>query len=105
MIWRRGKIAPQWRCVGEYRSENIDQSHTGLVTQMIREVRENKGDLVELWLDFTNVHSYIPHKLVEVALNRHHVPGKIRDLILDYYNSYSLRVFSGTKSEWISISQ
>jgi hypothetical protein len=75
--------------------------HTGVVTQLIREAREGKGDLAVLWLDLTNAYGSIPHKLVETALDRHHVPGKIRDLILDYYKSFKLRVTSGTvTSEW-----
>ncbi|KAL7891157.1 hypothetical protein AOLI_G00006330 [Acnodon oligacanthus] len=44
--------------------------HTGVVTQLIREARENKGDLVVLWLDLTNAYGSIPHKLVEEALRR-----------------------------------
>ena len=52
-----------------------------MVNQRIREAQENKGDL-----------------------NRHPVPGEFRDLILDYYNSFSLRVSSGTTtSEWIKL--
>lgn len=75
--------------------------HTGVVTQLIREAREGKGDLAVLWLDLTNAYGSIPHKLVETALDRHHVPGKIRDLILDYYKSFKMRVTSGTvTSEW-----
>ena len=70
--------------------------HTGVVTQLIREARENKGDLIVLWLDRANAYGSIPHKLVEEALNQHHIPGKLRDLILDYYNSFSLRVSSGS---------
>ncbi|KAL7850072.1 hypothetical protein SRHO_G00194210 [Serrasalmus rhombeus] len=30
--------------------------HTGVVTQLIREARENKGDLVVLWLSLTNAY-------------------------------------------------
>uniref|UniRef100_A0A0E9VRB0 Uncharacterized protein n=1 Tax=Anguilla anguilla TaxID=7936 RepID=A0A0E9VRB0_ANGAN len=38
---------------------------------------------------------------MEVPWVRHHVPGKIRHLILDYYNCFSLRVISGsTTSAW-----
>jgi len=42
------------------------------------------------------------HKLVEEALNRRHIPGtlrdagKLRDLILDYYNGFSLRFSAGS---------
>lgn len=64
--------------------------HTGVVTQLIREAQKNKGDLVVLWLDLSNAYGSIPHKLVEEALRRHHIPDKFRDLILDYYGSFSL---------------
>ena len=53
--------------------------HTGVVTQILREAREGNGDLAVLWLDLVNVYSSIPHKLVEEALKRHHVPGKISE--------------------------
>ncbi|KAL7881484.1 hypothetical protein AOLI_G00083320 [Acnodon oligacanthus] len=52
--------------------------HTGVVTQLIREARENKGDLVVLWLDLTNAYGSIPHKLVEEAMRRYHIPDKFR---------------------------
>ncbi|RXN12199.1 reverse transcriptase [Labeo rohita] len=75
--------------------------HTGVVTQLISEAREGRGDLVVLWLDLTNAYSSIPHKLVEVALEKHHVPQKVKGLILDYYSKFSLRVSSGQlTSDW-----
>ncbi|KAL1266763.1 hypothetical protein QQF64_002438 [Cirrhinus molitorella] len=75
--------------------------HTGVVTQLIREAREDKGDLVVLWLDLANAYGSIPHKLVETTLDRHHVPRKVKDLILDYYGNFRLRVSSGSiTSDW-----
>jgi hypothetical protein len=56
---------------------------------------------VELWLDFANAYGSLPHKLVEVALNRYHTPDKFMNLILDYYNGFSLKFSSrSTTSEW-----
>ncbi|XP_063050108.1 uncharacterized protein LOC134444859 [Engraulis encrasicolus] len=149
VIWRRGKVAQQWRHAEgvwipkEESSSTIEQfriisllsvegkiffsivarrlmefllrntyidtsvqkggvpkvpgciEHTGVVTQLIREAREGKGDLAVLWLDLANAYGSMPHKLVETSLDRHHVPGKIKDLILDYYSCFSLRVTSG----------
>lgn len=69
--------------------------HTGVVTQLIREAHENSGDLAGLWLDLFKVYGSILHKLVELALHLHHVPSKIKELILDYYNNFRLRVTSG----------
>ncbi|XP_023810165.1 uncharacterized protein LOC105353972 [Oryzias latipes] len=75
--------------------------HTGVFTQLIREAHENKGDLGVLWLDLANAYGSIPHKLVELALHLHHVPSKIKDLIVDYYNNFRMWVTSGSgKSDW-----
>lgn len=75
--------------------------HTGMVTQLLREAKENRGDLVVLWLDLANAYGSMPHKLVQEALGRHHVPATVRDLIQDYYSDFKLRVLSGsTTSEW-----
>ncbi|XP_061896860.1 uncharacterized protein LOC133645950 [Entelurus aequoreus] len=75
--------------------------HTGVVSRLIREAREGKGDLAVLWLDLANAYGSIPHKLVETTLDRHHVPKKIKDLILNYYGNFRLRVTSGSiTSDW-----
>ncbi len=70
--------------------------HTGVVTQLIREAHENRGDLVVLWLNLANAYGSIPHKLVEIALLLQHVHSMIKDLILDYYNNFRMRVTSGS---------
>lgn len=66
-----------------------------MVTQLLREAREWKGDLTVLWLGLTNAYGSIPHKLVELALHRHHVPSNVLDL-LDYYGNFRLRVTTGS---------
>ncbi|XP_048863711.1 uncharacterized protein LOC125738598 [Brienomyrus brachyistius] len=75
--------------------------HTGVITQLIREAREGKGDLAVLWLDLANAYGSIPHKLVETTLDHHYIPDKIKDLILNYYGNFRLRVTSGSiTSNW-----
>lgn len=75
--------------------------HTGAVKQLLREAKEGNGDLVVLWLELAHAYGSIPHKLVEETLHRHHVPSKINNLILDYYNNFWKRVTSGSStSEW-----
>lgn len=75
--------------------------HRGVVTQLIREEKEGRGDLTVLWLDLTNAYGSIPHKLVEVALEKHHVAQKVRSRILDYYSKFILRVSSDQlTSDW-----
>ena len=58
------------------------------------------GDLVVLWLDLMNAYGSIPHKLVEEALKRYHVPGKITKLILDYYNNFQITSSGIIISNW-----
>lgn len=54
-----------------------------------------------LWLDLTNAYGSISHKLVETTLDCHHIPSKIKDLVLNYYRNFRLRVTSGNlTSEW-----
>ncbi|XP_049337547.1 uncharacterized protein LOC125802987 [Astyanax mexicanus] len=75
--------------------------HTGVVTQLIREARENRGDTAVIWLDLANAYGSIPHKLVSTALTTYHVPEKINELIWDYYSNFSLRFTSGSvTSAW-----
>ena len=42
--------------------------HTEVVSQLIQEAHEGKGDLAVLWLDLANAYGSIPHKLVETLL-------------------------------------
>ena len=75
--------------------------HTCVVSKLIREARENNGNLAVLWLDLTNAYGSIPHKVVEETFRRYHVPSSLSNLILDYYNNFNLRVTSSTKtSDW-----
>lgn len=75
--------------------------HTGAVTQLIKEARENQGNLSVLWLDLANAYGPIPLKLVQLTLTKYHVPSRIRDLIADYHSNFRMRVFSGAiTSRW-----
>ena len=57
--------------------------------------------LTVLWLDLANAYGSMPHKLVQEALNRHHVPPSVSDLIADYYKNFRLKACSSTvTSEW-----
>ncbi|KAJ3593117.1 hypothetical protein NHX12_005454 [Muraenolepis orangiensis] len=75
--------------------------HTGVVTQLIREARENMDNLSVLWFDLENAFGSITHKLVQFTLTKHHVPSRCRDLIADYYSNFRMRVSSGAiTSSW-----
>ena len=56
--------------------------------------RESWGDLAVLWLNLANAYGSIPHKLVEEALKRYHVLGKISKLILANNDNFQMRISS-----------
>lgn len=75
--------------------------HTGVITQLLKDVKAHKGDMAFLWLDLKNAYGSIPHKLVEESLNRHHVPPQIIETITDYYKNFKMRTAAGnTTSAW-----
>lgn len=51
-----------------------------------------------LGLDLANAYGSCLHELVKEALDPNYFPGRIRDLILHYYNSFHLRVTTGGKT-------
>ena len=58
--------------------------HTSVLTKIIREAKENKGDLTVLWLDLANAYGSIPHKLVDLTLAKYHIPLRVRDMLKHY---------------------
>lgn len=50
--------------------------HTSVLTQIIREAREGKGELAVIWLDLANAYGSMPHKLVQLTLEKYHIPEK-----------------------------
>ncbi|VDI69745.1 Hypothetical predicted protein [Mytilus galloprovincialis] len=44
--------------------------HTSVLTQILREAKEKKSDLAVLWLDLANTYGSIPHKLLDLLLQR-----------------------------------
>ncbi|CAC5384667.1 unnamed protein product [Mytilus coruscus] len=71
-------IAVQKRCVPGV-SGCIE--HTSVLSQIIRETKDSKGELVVVWSDLANTYGTFPYKLVELMLERYHVPDGIRDVI------------------------
>ena len=65
--------------------------HTSVLTKIIREAKENKGDLTVLWLDLANAYGSIPHKLVDLTLAKYHIPLRVRDMLKHYFNNFVMR--------------
>ena len=58
--------------------------NTAILTQMIREAKQQKKNLVLTWLDIANAYRIIPHELIRRVLEEAHVPAKIRQWIEEY---------------------
>lgn len=68
---QKGGIAGILGCLG----------HIGVITQLIREAKEGKGNLAVLRLNLANAYGSVPYKFVEEALKRYRVPICVRNLI------------------------
>ena len=78
--------------------------HTSILTQLISEAKKNKSNLVSVWLDIANAYGSIAHKLLQLALERTHVPDPVREIIRNYYEKVEIR-FSTKKftTKWIRV--
>ena len=65
--------------------------HTAILSQLIREAKAEKKDLVITWLDIANAYGSIPHNLIQTALQRAHVPEDFCNLVKDYYSKARIR--------------
>ena len=75
--------------------------HTSVLSQLIREAKTEKKDLVITWLDIANAYGSIPHNLIQTALKRAHVPEEICNLVHDYYSQPRIRFTTNQfTTEW-----
>jgi hypothetical protein len=65
--------------------------HTAILSELIQEAREKKGDLAVIWLDLANAYGSIPHQLIVHALSQYKVPQKVQDIIKQYLDKLELR--------------
>ena len=75
--------------------------HTALLSQLIREAKSEKKNLVVTWLDIANAYGSIPHDVIQRALVEAHVPEKARHLIESYYSDVKIRFTTKSfTTEW-----
>ena len=69
--------------------------HTALLSQLIREAKAERKNLVVTWLDIANAYGSIPHDVIMKALERAHIPENTRSLIKSYYSDVRIRFSTG----------
>ena len=65
--------------------------HTAVISQLIREAKAGKGDLVVTWLDIANAYGSLPHEVIMTALKSAHVPDRMCKLVESYYADVKIR--------------
>ena len=70
--------------------------HNSVITEIIREAKEDKGNLAIVWLDLANAYGSVPHQLIERAMVQYHIPNKIQDIIIRYYSNIKVHFTTGT---------
>ena len=65
--------------------------HTAILSQLIREAKAEKKNLVVTWLDNANAYGSIPHNIIQIALEKAHIPERTRQLVKSYYSNAKIR--------------
>jgi hypothetical protein len=65
--------------------------HMGILSQLIREAKSEKKNLVITWLDIANAYGSVPHNFIQIALRRANVPDSMCQLVESYYNDVQVR--------------
>ena len=80
--------------------------NTAILSQLIKEAKEGRKDLVVTWLDIANAYGTIPHRLIMATLRRAHVPDEVCDLIESYYSEVMIRFTTKNfTTEWQKVEQ
>ena len=65
--------------------------HTSVISQLIREAKKEKKNLVVTWLDIANAYGSIPHKVIMRALDEAHIPKEVIQMVESYYSEARIR--------------
>ncbi|CAC5381066.1 unnamed protein product [Mytilus coruscus] len=73
--------------------------HTSVLSQLIHEAKTGKKNLAVVWLDLANAYGSVPHKLIEMAMDRYHIPEHIKKIVQKYFGGIQLR-FTVDNTAW-----
>ena len=72
--------------------------HTQLLTNLMKDAKRNQRSIVITLLDLKNAFGEINHKLITAALQYHHVPSEISNLIENLYTNCQISIATGTQN-------
>ena len=78
--------------------------HASMIWDAIQKAKTEKKDLDVVWLDLANAYGSVPHEMIQVALEMHHVPKNICLMLKKYFDGFSMR-FSTKEytTDWINL--
>ena len=78
--------------------------HATMIWDAIQKAKTEKKDLDVVWLDLANAYGSVPHDMIQLALEMHHVPENIRNMLRKYFDGFSMR-FSTKEytTDWINL--
>lgn len=65
--------------------------HTSVISQLIKEIKEEKKNFAAVWLDPANAYGYVPHKPIESAIELCHIPGNVQKIVKRYFGGIQNR--------------
>ena len=75
--------------------------HMSMVWSALKEARQNKTTVANIWLDIANAYGSIPHRLIFFALKRYGVDNKWISIVENYYSGLYSKSFShSAPSSW-----
>ena len=65
--------------------------HTAVLSELIHQAKQQRGDLSVIWLDLANAYGSIPHQLIVYSLQQYKAPEKVQNIIKKYLDMLVLR--------------
>ena len=65
--------------------------HASMIWEAIQRAKTNRLDLHVIWLDLANAYGSVPHSLLWKALEMHHVPDTVIDILKEYFSHFKMR--------------
>ena len=78
--------------------------HATMIWDAIQKAKTGRKNLDIVWLDLANAYGSVPHDMIQLSLQMHHVPLNIREMLRTYFDGFSMR-FSTNEytTSWIDL--